>query len=113
MRLVYPLLRGGRAAVAASVVHLCLPDGNWPVAAAAMAEVASTTEALSVLIPFVGNVFWILVLFPVATRVYTGVYLAAYSREHARELALLALILSLLQCGKSLSGVEHNFLLNT
>ena len=83
---VYGAVRASRGAAVAASVGLLTDDPNLSLAAVAVSEVGSVAVDMLRILPLLGNLFWLIMLFPVVVQTYKDVYVYSFNDRYAREL---------------------------
>ena len=93
---VYPLVRVTRGLVSVAVGRLMNGDYSQSGSALALSETLSATSDIVGILPYFGNMIWLLALWPTFTSIYHEVYLFNMDEKHTKELKFLAIALVLL-----------------
>lgn len=70
----------------AASVGLLTNDPNLSLAAVAVSEVGSVAVDVIHILPLFGNLFWLIMLFPVVVQTYKDVYMYSFNDRYEREL---------------------------
>lgn len=82
-------LRLGRAGVAVLGTHAV--TGTWDMTPSmiALSEVASVSSEIMAMIPYFGNMLWMIIFFPTFSNVYKEIIMNNYDEKQKKEIILL------------------------
>ena len=88
---VRPCVRISRGIVAALGTHVLTgPDtDNTAIASVAVSEIASVLSELWTILPYFGNIIWMILLFPSVFKIYGDLFWNMNSKRHEKELIFL------------------------
>lgn len=90
---IYPLVRINRALASSLIVHQLSHSLDYTVHSVALSETASFVFDIIKFIPYFGNIFWLLMLFPKLFEMYNDVYFVSNEQKLVKEFTLIGLVI--------------------
>ena len=102
----YPLVRLGRGLVAVTAVRVAVGDYADAPIVLATSETLSVAYDLVNILPFFGNMLWMVLLLPTWTQIYCDCYLYLKRESHRREFRRLVVVYTAMMLYLAVSILE-------